>query len=90
METLKSLLGFDCQSTVVVIPNKDLHSVLPHCFRRGLVTYVIGGICVLNCFFVCLFVCLFFLAAAAASSFPKLDVLKRSERTCTTSSIVNR
>ena len=32
----------------------------------------------------------FFLAAAAASSFPKLDVFKRSERTCTTSSIVNR
>ena len=89
METLKSLLGFDCQSTVVVIPNKDLHSVLPHCFRRGLFTYAIGGICVLNCFFVCLFVC-FFLAAAAASSFPKLDVFKRSERTCTTSSIVNR
>ena len=88
METLKSLLGFDSQSTVVVIPNKDLHSVLPHCFRRGLFTYAIGGICVLNCFFVCLFV--FFLAAAAASSFPKLDVLKRSERTCTTSSIVNR
>ena len=59
METLKSLLGFDCQSTVVVIPNKDLHSVLPHCFRRGLFTYAIGGICVLNCFFVFLFVFLF-------------------------------
>ena len=40
--------------------------------------------------FFCLFVCFFFLAAAAASSFPKLDVFKRSERTCTTSSIVNR
>ena len=61
METLKSLLGFDCQSTVVVIPNKDLHSVLPHCFRRGLFTYAIGGICVLNCFFVCLFVFFFWL-----------------------------
>ena len=83
MKTLK----FDCQSTIVVIPNKDLHSVLPQCFRCGLFTYAIGGICVLNCFF-CFFV--FFLAAAAASSFPKLDVLKRSERTCTTSSIVNR
>ena len=35
METLKSLLGFDCQSTVVVVPNKDLHSVLSHCFRSG-------------------------------------------------------
>ena len=88
MKTLKSLLGFDCQPIVVVVPNKDLHSVLPHCFRGGLFTYAIGGICVLNCFFVCLFVC--FLAAAAASSFPKLDVLKRSERTCMTSSIVNR
>jgi len=84
LETLKSLLGFDCQPTVVVVPNKDLHSVLPHCIRSGLFTCAIGGICVLNCRFG------FFLAAAAAASFPKLDVLKRSERTCTTSSIVNR
>ena len=81
METLKSLLGFDCQPTVVVVPNKDLHSVLPHCFRSGLFTYAIGEICVLICFFV-------FFSAAAAASF--VDVLKRSERTCTTSSIVNR
>ena len=60
METLKSLVGFDCQSTVVVIPNKDLHSVLPHCFRRGLFSYAIGGICVLNCFFGLLLLLLLF------------------------------
>ena len=80
METLKSLLGFDCQSTVVLVLTGSAFgssSLFPFwsiyiCDRKNM--------CV---------ECFFFLAAAA-SSFPKLDVIKRSERTCTTSSIVNR
>ena len=81
METLKSLLGFDCQSTVVVVPTGSAFgssSLFPFwsiyiCDRKNM--------CV---------ECFFFFLAAAASSFTKLDVIKRSERTCTTSSIVNR